>query len=287
MATGRPSPATNLRQETKIEKCRCQGCGAEFDGEVTYYHHCSPPRVVTARECASCRDKREQDEEQEWREDVEAARGEQREAWRRRCGMPQELLMKTFENFESERQRRVFKVCLEYAEKFDLDNARGYPSLILYSRVPGVGKTHLMAAIVNHIIDHWHGEPRIGGLRPPILFESGPGLVRRIRATYSRRLEDYEHEREEDVYRELRGVSLLLLDDVGKERPSDFTRELYWYLVDERVKSGLPVVLSSRLPMKELEGLVGEDTVDRLYGMARGELYTLQGMSYRRSHGVA
>jgi len=80
-----------------------------------------------------------------------------------------------------------------------------------------------------------------------------------------------------------------MLDDVGKEKPSDFTRELYWYIIDERVKSGLPVVLTSRLPLEgkhSLEELMGVDTVDRLYGMTRGELLEMTGQSYRRGHAV-
>lgn len=84
-----------------------------------------------------------------------------------------------------------------------------------------------MVAIANFVIDNWSGEP--GQIFRPIYFVKGPGLTRRIRATYNLRRDDVEHEREEDIYNDLRGVRLLLLDDVGKEKPSDFTRELYWY----------------------------------------------------------
>ena len=73
---------------------------------------------------------------------------------------------------------------------------------------------------------------------------------------------------------------------MGKETPSKFTRETYWYLNDERVTSGLPVIITSRLPLEganSLEELMGEDTVDRLYGMTRGEVTEMTGGSYRRS----
>jgi len=130
---------------------------------------------------------------------------------------------------------------------------------------------------------------RLGRLvtRCPVRFEKGPGLVRRVRATYGIRDGDSRHEREEDIYDELKGVKLLLLDDAGKEKPSDFTRQLYWSVIDERVTSGLPVVMTCRLPLDSLADLMGEDTVDRLYGMARGQIETLTGESYRRRNKIA
>ena len=158
---------------------------------------------------------------------------------------------------------------------------------MFYSAVPGLGKTHLMVAIANHIFDNWQGDPHRS--RSPIVFASGPGLVRRIRACFDIRKGDVNHEREEVVYREVAGIPLLMLDDVGKEKPSDFTREIYWYIIDERVKSGLPVVMTSRLYLEgrySLEELMGVDTVDRLYGMTRGKLIELTGESYRRRQAV-
>jgi len=226
----------------------------------------------------------------EW---LKEARVEQRERWRRQCGITKHLLSRsTFDNFESGYQDKALKNCLKYAQGFNLDDANGYRSLILYSPNPGVGKTHLMVAIANYAIDRWNGEPEVDrrgspACRCPIRFEKGPGLVLRIRATYSIRDKDNQHEREEDVYNELKGVKLLLLDDVGKEKPSDFTRQLYWTVIDERVTSGLPLVMTCRLPLDSLESLMGEDTVDRLYGMTGGKVETLTGESYRRRKKVA
>jgi hypothetical protein len=41
------------------------------------------------------------------------------------------------------------------------------------------------------------------------------------------------------------------------------------------------------LPLDELVELMGEDTVDRLYGMTGGQIETLTGESYRRKKRVA
>lgn len=280
----KPSSQDQKNQvETTTEDCQCGSCGSTFQGEVFIYNNFRPPREVRPRECPKCRAEREEREEQERQEQIEKMRVEMRVKWRRECGMPPELLSRTFDSFERGYQLPAFKVAEVWAKDFDLDSPRGYPSLILYSDTPGVGKGHLMAAIVNQVLDNWKGE--LGRAGSPIRFESGPSLVRRIRATYNIRDKDNYHEREDEVYHSLAGVALLLLDDVGKEVPSDFTRETYWYIIDERVKSRLPVIISSRLEFggeRSLATLMGEDTVSRLYGMTRGQFVKMKGQDYRR-----
>lgn len=270
-------------KETRTEECECRTCGGKFQGEVTTFFLFQPPREVRARECLACRQKREEEEKMLEEQEREVQRIALRERWRKECGIPWGLHCTRFEDFEPEFQRRALRLCRQYAENFDLDNPRGMPSLYLYSQEPGVGKTTLMACIATHLIDNWRGDPSSTGL--PIRFENGPGLVRRVRATYNiPEVQKPYHETEEQVCAQLCTVKLLMLDDLGKEKPSDFTRELYWYLIDQRISRGLPMVVSSRLPLEvggPLEELVKYDTVNRLVGMCRGKIVTLTGASYR------
>ncbi|MBA7641337.1 hypothetical protein ES703_49014 [subsurface metagenome] len=190
----------------------------------------------------------------------------------------------TWEDLDPDYQARAQRQCRQWAEKFDLD-APGQSSLVLFSPGPGVGKTLLCSLVATQIINNWKGDPST--TRCPIKFESGPHLLLRIRATFNLPEGDRHHEREEDVYRELKGVKLLILDDVGKEQPRSyhFTQQFYWYIVAERVKAEMPVVMNSRLPLYgqgSLEELMLKDTVDRLYGMCRGKIIGLKGESYRR-----
>lgn len=284
-------PLTNLT--TPVEMCQCETCSSAFEATAFTCHIGGRERLIHPSECPACKQKREAEAAAEREEWLREARIEQRDRWREQTGIPEFLLNRsTFENFELGCQDKALSNCRRYAAGLNLDNTEGYRSLILYSSVPGVGKTHLMVAIANYTIDRWNGEPELDrwgsvATRCPIRFEKGPGLVMRIRATYSIREKDNRHEREEEIYRELTGVKLLLLDDVGKESPSDFTRQLYWSVVDERVTSGLPVVMTCRLPLDGLVELMGEDTVDRLYGMCSGRIETLTGESYRRQKKIA
>jgi len=269
--------------ETKTDECECRTCGGKFQGEVTTYFLFQPPREVRPRECPECRQKREEEERCLEEQEREVQRVALRERWRKECGIPWGLNCTRFADFEPEFQRTALRFCRNYAENFDLANPKGTPSLYLYSKEPGVGKTTLMACIANYLIDSWSGDPSSAAL--PIRLENGPGLVRRVRATYN--IPDEQkayHETEEQVCAQLCAVKLLMLDDLGKEKPSDFTRELYWYLINQRISLGLPVVVSSRLPLETgslLEELIKVDTVNRLYGMCRGKIVVLTGTSYR------
>lgn len=269
-----PEENGETSKESKTEEYKCYECGEKFNRSILKVAGID----FSKKYCDKCVAEYERQEKEEEEISRREAVVEARQRWWDNSGMTRELKEKSFINFEG--KRTILREVKKWAADFRIADPRGIPSLIFYSIKPGMGKTHLMAAIVNNIIEKWDGGPEVS-YRQPILFESGPSLVRRIRATYNLP-PGSTHEREEDVYKNLMGVRLLLLDDVGKERPSDFTRETYWYIIDERLKSSLPIIISTRIGMEELEGLMGEDTVDRLYGMSRGKFLEFTGTSYRR-----
>ena len=279
---------SRMSQDKPTRECFCETCENKFQGEARAINLGNHPREYWPQQCPSCHDLQAAEDERQRQTYLVQGRQEDRVRWRQQSGIPEGLISRTFDNFEANWQDKALKVCRKYAEGFKLEAAMGYRSLILYSPSPGVGKTHLVVAIANYVTDHWEGEP--GTFSDPIRFESGPGLVRRVRATYGAKVGSIRQESEMEIYEKLKGVRLLILDDVGKEKPSDFTRELYWYLINERVASALPVLITCRLPLEgnnSLQELMGTDTVDRLYGMARGHIEILEGGSYRKFKKVA
>jgi len=259
---GLSTQKTTPNQKTETGPCECKTCGESFQGEITTYYFVDPPRVISDSECPACREKVEAAEneaaEKERRLKVLALR----ESWIDTCGIPTVFQTIRFKDLDIGYQAKTQNICRKWSESFVVENPAASRSMMLYSATPGVGKTVLMSCMAAHIIDNWVGDP-----------ERAPDGQR--------------HERETDVYKEFGGVGLLMLDDVGKEQPRSyrFTQEMYWYIIDARVKAGLPVVLNSRRYLTgedSLEQLMGVDTVDRLYGMTGGHMTEITGKSYRR-----
>ncbi len=291
-----PDPGRKSVETRKaIQDCVCETCGKLYSQQVEIFPPCAlrPTERVwrPSRNCPPCAEIKKKAEFEieikEQKQALELHEARIRAKFWKKADVPDFLRTRTFPNFNRKLQPDSFKNCTEWVDKYlnrwDEEGIETWhpPSLILFSAVPGVGKTHLMIAMINKLqadID-WCSDLEIR-------FVSGPGLVRRIRSTFNKSSEQTE----EQIYQEFTGCDILFLDDVGKEKPSDFTREMYWYLIDERYKSGLPVIISSRLPMEGAESLsqlMGGDTIDRLYGMTKGEILTLKGKSFRVEYKTA
>ncbi len=224
-------------------------------------------------------------EEEQKRHEQELRRRDQdqvREGFPRRSLMPRGLWKKTFENWLGE--GLAYARAKEYAGNF---RGRDYRSLMLYSKENGTGKTHLCAAIANRIFARWDGDPAPLP-QCPVLYHTGPNLLLRVRATYHVRPEE-GHETEQELYRSVAGVPLLILDDVGKEasrQASDHTQRVYFHIVDERYNAGLPILIASNRTLDEIEQflgpIAGPAVVDRLTEMLRGKVIELRGPSYRK-----
>lgn len=65
---------------------------------------------------------------------------------------------------------------------------------------------------------------------------------------------------------DLADVDRLVVDDVGSEKPTDWTAERFYALVNRRWLEELPTVFTSNLPAAELEQHVGPRTFSRLVG---------------------
>lgn len=75
----------------------------------------------------------------------------------------------------------------------------------------------------------------------------------------------FDGERE---FQELMRVPLLLVDDFGVGKSSEFTEEVTWRLVDHRYKQKLPTIWTTNLATGQLRETVGERVASRLREMS-------------------
>lgn len=267
-----------------------------------------PGPSQTSNEAVVERAKRAAENEERRRQETlallpEAIR-EQRLKWGDQCGLPPLFLGKTFGNFDHSLQPDAFEKVRRYAMFNDLENddegERSWwtNSLLLFSpNLYGVGKTHLLAALVNYMIateEAAYISKKYGSIQRwpcPVFYLTEPELIARIRRTFDKRPNtvdgwgnEVEPETEDAIYEHLLKVSLLIIDDVGKTRPRDlsFLQGVYFRLIDGRYTGENPsMAIATNLSLEELEAHIGGACADRLREMCGDYIVKLGGKSYR------
>jgi DNA replication protein DnaC len=139
-------------------------------------------------------------------------------------------------------------------EAFDTISPDEGDGVFLWGDV-GCGKTYLAAAILHDWIRHEHT-----GLFLPV-----PDLLDHIRASYNQpKSTDWN-----DPLERARETTILLLDDLGAEKPTDWVREKLYQLLTHRYIHMKPVIAPSNLSPDQLEAHIGDRAVSRLVGMCR------------------
>jgi DNA replication protein DnaC len=176
------------------------------------------------------------------------------EARLKACGLPNDLLGLTFDQMDRAGSRRTAVVAAHaWAE-----NGKG--GLLLYGPV-GVGKTRLAATAAFKALT----------VRP-VRWVSVPILLAKATAAWSAAGRN-------EATAILTGNEALVLDDLGKEKPSDWARQLIFAAVDHRIQQGAPLIVTSNFEANELADRMGDWIGSRLAGYC--SQYKLEGKDRR------
>lgn len=142
--------------------------------------------------------------------------------------------------------------------------------LILAGAV-GCGKTHLALSIAHAVIER--------GVAA--LFVTAPDLLDQLRATIG----DETGESMRAILGRYQAAPLLILDDLGTEKPSPFTHEKLFALLNDRYQRGAATVITTNLDLDKApaETHLGARLVSRLRDEALIERIDMAGAAdYRR-----
>lgn len=141
-----------------------------------------------------------------------------------------------FENFEvNSNNKKVYQSLKEYSEK--LVNLKERKGLILVGN-NGVGKTHLACSIANELIKN--------GI--PIIYGTLINLLAELKNSY----DSDNNISEREIIKLYEKVNLLIIDDLGKENPSEWGLEKLFTIINSRYENNLPVIITTNYNQNSL-----------------------------------
>jgi len=190
-----------------------------------------------------------------------------------RAVLPERYGRKHFGNFNTdhgepaEREQRfeAKRVCENYVDGFLGDPGR---SLVLVGEA-GVGKTHLAVAVLGELIRRY----RVNGR-----FVDFTELIYRIQSTFDPSSRESKHQ----VLGPVADAEVLVLDELGAQKPTEWVREILYLVINTRYTRRLPTIFTTNFALDPrqdggsvtdrgpiaLEERIGAPLVSRLHEMA-------------------
>ncbi|HEX75171.1 MAG TPA: ATP-binding protein [Dehalococcoidia bacterium] len=166
-------------------------------------------------------------------------------------GLELELLRKmSFKNFDCKRLNlpAEHRQNLEQAFRIAFNFAQSPQGWLVFQGVNGCGKTHLAAAIANHL--HQEGKS--------VLFIVVPDLLDYLRSTFS----PESRVSYDELFEKVKKAPVLILDDFGEQSATPWAQEKLYQLINYRYNARLATVITTCFSLDEIESRISSRMVD-------------------------
>jgi DNA replication protein DnaC len=241
---GSAAKAQDLKKESDSTLMICKECGEQQQKEIVIL---GTSRVVPVL----CKCKKEKREQQTKEEKAREKQDKLRQLFTNSL-MDKKFEKETFENWDfSKGKQQMYNMGVKYCEKFQ--EAKSVGLGFLFHGTPGNGKTYLSNCIANRLLNNMH----------PVICVSINALLERIRKTYSK----WGQEGEDTILNALSLADLLIIDDLGTEQDTEWSKSRIYNIIDNRYRNKLPLIVSTNKSIEELKKMYHERTIDRLVEM--------------------
>ncbi|MGN1412356.1 MAG: ATP-binding protein [Oscillospiraceae bacterium] len=171
----------------------------------------------------------------------------------------------TFNNWEHNQYTQPAEECFRVFKEFSSSYHLGSQGMIVYGEA-GCGKTHLSIALATELANR--------GVKT--VFKNIPTLFEEIFDTFNN-----SEIKTSDVINPIIESDVVILDDLGAEKPSDFVKSKLYYIINALYNNNATVIVTSNIDnVSDLKNCVGFRAYDRLLEMCN--LVHNRGKSYRR-----
>ena len=194
-------------------------------------------------------------------------------------GIGKRFLNRRFDNFvTSPLTEASYQIAKSYAKNFkhiQKDPESQEKNGLLITGPKGTGKTHLAAAIANQLMAE--------GV--PVIFATMIDLLAKIKASFETK---GAAATEDEVMRLYKTADLLIIDDIGKEQPTEWALAKIYQIINARYEDYKPVIITSNYSPTELvermtphngDKQTADATIDRIMEMTY--IVPLAGESWR------
>lgn len=172
---------------------------------------------------------------------------ERQKLLKRICFPSGDMSQMTFEN-DDRANEKVSKIMKNYADNFETMKTDG-KGILLFGEV-GRGKSYLACCVGNALIEK--------GI--PVLMTDFEWIEKKSGENYAERQKFFDT---------LNEFPLLIVDDLGVERNTPYMNSIVYTVIDNRVKAGLPIIVTTNLTANELKN-PAEMTNQRIYSRLLG-----------------
>ena len=130
----------------------------------------------------------------------------------------------------NERHLKVAKkYCIEFSKMYERNQG------LLFWGTVGTGKSYTAACIANYLL------------------EANTSVVMTSFVRILQEMQGFDREREETFTNKLNSVKLLIIDDMGAERSTDYALEKVYGIIDNRYRAKKPLILTTNLTLRQMQ----------------------------------